>query len=493
METGESTNGLTIKRRAQARIPTAEGEFRLCLYTNHQDAKEHLALVIGDIDKQQSVLVRMHSECFTGDVLGSHRCDCGGQLKQAMKLLAQEGAGVLVYLRQEGRGIGLLKKLRAYNLQDEGHDTVDANLLLGHGADERDYTIAALILRDLGVSCVRLLTNNPDKMESLQALGIPVIARVPLAPRITSENARYLLTKVQRMRHLLNLDASDGAGADSSGEQDLPTVPAASPAVRVQLHRTDEPQPPTSLNGSGEPLRSEDEGIHNILERIAGHRQRMKRPFITLTYAQSIDGCIAARAGQPLTLSGKQSLVLTHRLRAAHQAILAGIGTVLADNPSLTVRLVEGRDPQPIVPDSRLRFPLDANLLSHPSRSPWIATSEHADVGRQRTLEAAEARVLRLPANVRGQVDLAALMKRLGELGIDSVMVEGGARIITSFLSERLVDHLVLTVAPTLVGGLRAVRRLGPSAPACFPRLRNVRYERLEEDLIVWGDPDWEA
>ena len=191
---------LTITRMAQARIPTAEGEFQLYLYLDRQHKGEHLAFVLGHVVDQPEVLVRVHSECFTGDVLGSLRCDCGAQLAQAIQLIGQEGAGIIIYLRQEGRGIGLLDKLRAYNLQDQGYDTVDANLLLGHGEDERDYATAALILKDLGVPSVRLLTNNPLKIESLQASGIPVAARVPLPPRVTAENATYLLTKVLRMQ-----------------------------------------------------------------------------------------------------------------------------------------------------------------------------------------------------------------------------------------------------------------------------------------------------
>ena len=189
----------------RARVPTAMGEFQLCLYLDHLSDKEHLALVIGEPAGKQNVLVRLHSECFTGDVLGSLRCDCGDQLHQAINLIAEEGMGVLVYLRQEGRGIGLLDKLRAYNLQDAGYDTVDANLMLGHPADERDYTVAGLILRDLGVQSVRLLTNNPQKIESLQELGVSVTDRVPLKPRVTSENVAYLTTKAERMNHLLNL------------------------------------------------------------------------------------------------------------------------------------------------------------------------------------------------------------------------------------------------------------------------------------------------
>ena len=190
---------------ASARIPTAEGEFQLCLYRNSRDDKEHLALVMGDVTGKVDVLVRVHSECFTGDVLRSRRCDCGEQLHRAMLRIAEAGAGMVIYLRQEGRGIGLLNKLRAYNLQDQGYDTVDANLILGHQADERDYTVAALILQDWGVQSVSLMTNNPAKIESLRKLGMSVTERVPLQTDVTPDNASYLRTKVERMNHLLML------------------------------------------------------------------------------------------------------------------------------------------------------------------------------------------------------------------------------------------------------------------------------------------------
>jgi GTP cyclohydrolase II len=196
---------LQITRKACARVPTELGEYQLCLYTNNQDDKEHLALVMGSVHQESRVLVRVHSECFTGDVLGSRRCDCGEQLQRAMQMIAEIGTGVIVYLRQEGRGIGLLDKLRAYNLQDQGYDTVDANLALGHQPDLRDYTIAARILEDLGVRSVRLLTNNPGKITRLEELGIPVVERVPLESTIYADNAYYLFTKAQRMNHLLNL------------------------------------------------------------------------------------------------------------------------------------------------------------------------------------------------------------------------------------------------------------------------------------------------
>jgi 3,4-dihydroxy 2-butanone 4-phosphate synthase/GTP cyclohydrolase II len=198
---------LRIERRVCARIPTQEGEFRLCLYTTNRDDKEHLALLFGEVKDKYNVLVRVHSECFTGDVLGSQRCDCGEQLHLAIRRIAENGSGVLIYLRQEGRGIGLLDKLRAYNLQDIGYDTVDANLILGHQADEREYSVAAAILEDLGVRSIRLLTNNPSKIKYLRGLGLPVVAREALESTITAENADYLQTKVQRMNHLLNLSS----------------------------------------------------------------------------------------------------------------------------------------------------------------------------------------------------------------------------------------------------------------------------------------------
>ena len=202
---------LKIQQMVSTRIPTQEGEFYLNLYHNNQDDKEHLALVLGNVRSRDDVLVRVHSECFTGDVLGSRRCDCGEQLHTAMQQIAYAGRGVVIYMRQEGRGIGLLDKLRAYNLQDQGYDTVDANLMLGHRADEREYSIAAGIIADLGIRSVKLLTNNPSKINHLKDLGVSVSDRVPVMPTLHSDNADYLFTKVRRMDHMLNLGISSWA------------------------------------------------------------------------------------------------------------------------------------------------------------------------------------------------------------------------------------------------------------------------------------------
>lgn len=198
-------SNLSVTRAVSARIPTEYGEFELVYYSNTVDDKAHLAFCMGDLGAGEDILVRMHSECLTGDVFGSLRCDCGEQLDRSLELIAKEGQGVLVYLRQEGRGIGLQQKIHAYNLQDAGHDTVDANLLLGHQADERDYTVAVRILEDLGIKSVRLITNNPVKISALEDAGIKVSDRVELDNFENSENSRYLTTKVQRMNHLLRM------------------------------------------------------------------------------------------------------------------------------------------------------------------------------------------------------------------------------------------------------------------------------------------------
>ena len=198
-----------VERVAETRLPTRHGDFTAYGYRITVDDSEHIALVHGDISGPEPVLTRVHSECLTGDVFGSHRCDCGPQLDEALERIVEEGRGVVVYLRgHEGRGIGLVAKLQAYQLQDGGRDTVDANLDLGLPADARHYGTATQVLRDLGVSSVRLMTNNPDKVRNLEDFGVPVAARVPLTPHPNDHNIAYLLTKRDRMGHdLPNLAA----------------------------------------------------------------------------------------------------------------------------------------------------------------------------------------------------------------------------------------------------------------------------------------------
>ncbi len=199
---------ILVHRAAEARIPTSiAGEFKAVVYTNDVDDHEHLALIRGEITPDSKVLVRVHSECLTGDVFGSARCDCGLQLDAAMRMVEQEGCGIILYMRQEGRGIGLVNKLKAYKLQDEeGMDTVEANIKLGFKADLRNYGIGAQILRDLGVKTMRLLTNNPKKIIGLEGYGIEVVDRLPLEMEANVENKGYLLCKRDRMGHLIEVD-----------------------------------------------------------------------------------------------------------------------------------------------------------------------------------------------------------------------------------------------------------------------------------------------
>ncbi|MFZ2311972.1 MAG: GTP cyclohydrolase II [Methylobacter sp.] len=192
-----------LENLVQTPIPTKHGEFILHYYSNTIDDKEHVALVKGDVVNKENVPVRIHSECFTGDVIGSRRCDCGEQLDMAMRLIDEAGCGILIYLRQEGRGIGLLKKLQAYNLQDQGMDTVEANIHLGHLADEREYTIAALMLEDLKIKSIKLMTNNPKKIDALEKLGINVVGRIPVEVVAHNDNLGYLKTKAKKMAHML--------------------------------------------------------------------------------------------------------------------------------------------------------------------------------------------------------------------------------------------------------------------------------------------------
>ncbi len=198
-----------VERLVSTQLPTRHGEFTLHLYRGLLDQKEHLALVKGEIHRDEPTLVRVHSECLTGDVFGSSRCDCNEQLNAALRMIDQAGNGVLVYMRQEGRGIGLVNKLKAYRLQDEGLDTVEANEKLGFRADLRDYGFGAQILRDLGVGKIRLLTNNPKKVVGLGGYGLDIIERIPLEMGANPHNERYLQTKRDKLGHLILLDPDE--------------------------------------------------------------------------------------------------------------------------------------------------------------------------------------------------------------------------------------------------------------------------------------------
>lgn len=208
-----------LEHISDTRLPTLWGPFQLSLYRETSTGKEHLLLWMGAWNAPGfSPLVRIHSECLTGDVFASLRCDCGEQLSEAMQAIAREGQGAVLYLRQEGRGIGLAAKLKAYGLQDQGLDTVEANLALGFAADERDFSLGAEILKLSGVTSVRLMTNNPEKIESLETAGIRVIERIAVVPSVQQENTRYLKTKVQKLRHIISLESLEASEKQPFGE-----------------------------------------------------------------------------------------------------------------------------------------------------------------------------------------------------------------------------------------------------------------------------------
>ncbi|MFD1127028.1 MULTISPECIES: bifunctional 3,4-dihydroxy-2-butanone-4-phosphate synthase/GTP cyclohydrolase II [unclassified Paenibacillus] len=195
-----------VTREVSVRMPTDFGEFQAIAYTNEVDHKEHVALVKGTLNTEEPVLVRVHSECLTGDVFHSHRCDCGPQFEAALRQIHENGSGVLLYMRQEGRGIGLINKLKAYKLQEQGLDTVDANLKLGFPADLRDYGIGAQILKDLGIRKINLLTNNPRKIKGLEGYGLEVVSRIPIQITENKDNSSYLHTKQSKLGHMLKFD-----------------------------------------------------------------------------------------------------------------------------------------------------------------------------------------------------------------------------------------------------------------------------------------------
>lgn len=419
----------SLVRESQTTLPTDHGTFTLCSYTF--EGITHVALSRGEPSQETAPLVRLHSECLTGDALGSHRCDCGDQLDASLRAIAAAGTGVLLYLRgHEGRGIGLAAKLQAYALQDRGLDTVDANRALGLPDDARDYRAAAAMLEDLGCRTVRLLSSNPAKAEALAGMGITVSQRLVLPVVDRPENSRYLQTKRRRMRH----------------------DPLAGRIVE---------QPDT----------------------FPVYRSLAEHPQVIGQMAQSSDGFIAARGGDACFVSGEADRTHLHHLRAAVDAVVVGASTVLRDDPRLTVRAAQGGNPLRVLLDPRGRIPVERRVLQSPEAPTlWLVG---VDVPVPEGL-GPHVQVAHLPP---GPADLAvdpvAVLELVRQRVAGSVLVEGGGKTVSAFLSAGVLDRLFLTVAPVLIGdGVPGIRFLG--SPVMDEALRTpFRRYTFGEDICT--------
>jgi GTP cyclohydrolase II len=429
---------------ARVTLPTPYGLFEAHAFKSDEETV-HLALVKGDIVGRSGVLTRLHSECLTGDALGSLRCDCGVQLRLTLRMIAAAGEGVLLYVTgHEGRGIGLMNKLRAYVEQDNGADTVDANLHLGLPVDARRYDHVVPVLAALGVRSVTLLTSNPAKVEALRRLGVRVDGVRPLSIAPHSRNLEYLRTKRARLGH-----------ADTGGDA-LSALESAPPEV-AQL--------------------------------VGPVRARSDRPYVVLKYAQTLDGRIATADGDSKWISCEAERTVSHALRAACDAVMVGIDTVVRDDPQLTVRMVAGSSPLRVVLDSTLRMPRDAKVLGDHAATVVFTTDRARPVAR-RWLEDQHVAVQVVQPGPGG-IDVSHALRLLRERGVESLLVEGGAKVITSLLAAGAVDRLVVAVAPTIIGaGTEAVGDLAVNRIVEGIRLRNRFAFCVDDDIVVAFDVD---
>jgi 3,4-dihydroxy 2-butanone 4-phosphate synthase/GTP cyclohydrolase II len=435
-------NGASTGTSVVVQLPTPYGRFNAHAF-ERPSGHVYIALVFGDVADQHDVLVRVHSECLTGDALESLRCDCGVQLRQSLRMIAASGRGVLIYATgHEGRGIGLMNKLRAYLAQEGGADTVDANHLLGLPADARDYGDAADVVTLLGIRSIRLLTNNPAKKRGLQAHGITINDVVGIPTVAHPRNAAYLSTKSARMGH---------------------------------VHPT------------GKPLGAAIAADVDPLVLLGNTRPQSLRPGVVVKLAQTLDGRIATAQGESKWITGEPERRVTHALRAACDAVIVGVGTVAQDDPQLTVRAVPGASPIRVVVDSRLRAPLDARVFTDDG-STLVLTTLASDPERRSTLQQSGTRV-EVVQERAGRVDLRAALARLRELEMDVVLVEGGATLVTSLLTAGLADRMIVSVAPMIIGsGIEAIGDLDSRRVTDGITLTNRTLATVGDDVIIAGD-----
>jgi GTP cyclohydrolase II len=426
-------------------LPTPYGTFTAHAF-EPASGRVQIALVAGDVRDGIGVLARLHSECLTGDALGSLRCDCGVQLRQSLRRVAAEGRGVVVYATgQEGRGIGLVNKLRAYVLQDDGADTVDANHALGLPADSRNYAESAAVFEALGICSIRLLTNNPGKADGLRAWGTVVDGIVALPTSPQHRNARYLATKSARMGH-------------------------RRPAGPVL-----------------EEIAGASSAAIDVLGLLGRRPAPADRPMVVLKYAQTLDGRIATASGDARWISGTAERQVSHALRAACDAVLVGVGTVVRDDPQLTVRMVPGASPVRVVVDSTLRLPPNARVLA-PDASTTVITTDRSALERRAELRDNGVTV-HVVAGDQGRVDLRAGLAALRAAGIDVVLVEGGTGMITGLLRAGVVDRVITAIAPLIIGeGTPAVADLAVDRIAAGIRLTNRSIVPVDDDVLLAWD-----
>lgn len=423
-------------------LPTPYGVFAAHAF-ERPSGHVYLALVFGDVDGADDVLVRVHSECLTGDALGSLRCDCGVQLRESLRSIVANGCGALVYATgHEGRGIGLMNKLRAYLEQEHGADTVDANHLLGLPADARDYGDAAHVIRSLGIVSVRLMTNNPTKAVGLREHGVDVTEVVPIHTAPHHHNTRYMTTKMERMGHVEPVRRSDG---------EVPPIDDAA-----------------ALLGSPQP--------------------RADRPAVVVKLAQSLDGRIATASGDSQWISSEPERAVSHALRAACDGVMVGANTVQSDDPQLTVRAVAGASPTRVVVDSRLRTAITSQVFTD-GGSTLVLTTDAAPHSRRQSLRDAGIAVEVVDAAPDGRVDLRSAMGRLREHGMEVVLVEGGATLVTALLAAGVVDRLIVSTAPIVLGaGVESVGDLAIERVAEAVKLSGVVTARVGDDVVIAGD-----
>lgn len=417
-----------VMHQVATRLPTKDGRFKIHLFEDPL-GNEHVALVKGDVRGKEDVLTRVHSECLTGDLFGSLRCDCGPQLHHSMRMIEEEEQGIVIYLRQEGRGIGLAEKLKTYNLQDAGLDTVDANIYLGHKAEERDYHVASEVLKDLGVLSIILISNNPDKERKLKHLGIEISSRISLEPDVNLENLRYLKTKIDRMGHQLE----DG--------QLFPFQPEMDDVRRYIVRKRD---------------------------------RKKENPYISVFNISGLDGQLTYEPRMP----GKGPAlyrVLRKKLLGEHDSLL-----LTWDDLDLGAD-VKDMDTKVLIFDSHLRIRTDHPLLGE--GGPEIALL-HGPVENEALKEIEERSIPHFTIlDNDGDLDIGAFLDALENMKSKAIMVDGKDGISDLLMNNGLVDTVLNTLVPIISGHLK-IKRFSSTF-----ELREIGNVRMGEEVVYYGTP----